>query len=126
MVIHMQDLTVDMVIALHAAIIARDGGDGRIISEANLHELVFRANLIPGLVDRASLALWSLVAYPAFREGNFRTAQKLAFEILAQEGYRIPGEDAAGLEHLIRGIDTFVVEPEDITAWLSTHARKEE
>ena len=122
----MQDLSVDQVIALHAAIIARDGGDGRIISEANLHELVFRANLTPDPVDRAALALWSLVAYPAFREGNCRTAQKLAIGILAQEGYRIAGEDAAELEHLVRGIATFVTEPEDITAWLKTHAGKEE
>ncbi len=122
----MQDLSVDQVIALHAAIIARDGGDGRIISEANLHELVFRANLTSGPVERAALALWSLVAYPVFREGNHRTAQKLAIEILAQEGYRIPGEDIAGLEDLARGIETFEVEPEDITAWLSIHAGKEE
>ncbi len=122
----MQDLSVDQVIALHAAIIARDGGDGRIISEANLHELVFRANLTPDPVDRAALVLWSLVAYPAFREGNCRTAEKLAIGILAQEGYRIPGGDRAGLGDLARGIDTFVVEPEDITAWLTTHAKKEE
>lgn len=122
----MQDLSVDQIIALHAAIIARDGGDGRIISEANLHELVFRANLTLNPVDRAALAFWSLVAYPAFREGNCRTARDLAIAILAQEGYHIAGEDAAGLEHLARGIDTFVAEPEDITAWLLAHARKEE
>lgn len=123
--IHMQDITVEQIVALHAAIIARDGGDDRIISEPNLHQLVFRANLTADPISRAALALFSLVAYPAFREGNQRAALELAARILDEEGYRIPKEEATEFARLADGIVSFTVEPEDVGAWLTAHTRKE-
>ena len=125
-IIHMQDLTVEQIVALHAAIIARDGGDNRIISEPNLHQLVFRANLIADPISRTALALFSLVAYPAFQEGNEKAAVELATWILTGEGYCIPREHAPELARLAEGILTFTVEPEDIGAWIAAHAKKEQ
>ena len=121
----MQDLTVDRIIAVHAAVIARDGGDNRIISEANLHELVFRANLLPDPIPRAALTLFSLVAYPAFREGNERIAQELAVRILEEGGYGVSIGNRGELSRLAEGVTAFTVEPEDIEAWFAAHARKE-
>jgi hypothetical protein len=123
--IHMQDLQTDQIIALHSAIIARDGGDNRIISEGNLHQLVFQANLIPETIQRAAAVFYSLVAYPAFREGNIRTAQELAARILAEGGYCIDVGDNPAIRHLADGILAFTTEPEDIGAWYLAHARKQ-
>jgi len=122
----MQDFTVEELVALHAGIIARDGGDNRIISEANLHQLVFHAYRIGDPVSRAALALFTLVAYPAFREGNERAALALATRILANEGYAIPDKDAADFGLLAEGVLAFSVEPEDIREWLTAHAKKEQ
>lgn len=119
----MQELTVEEIVALHAGIIARDGGDNRIISEANLHQLVFRANLIGDPLPRAALVLYSLVAYPAFREGNERAALALATRILANEGYTISAKDAADFGRLAEGVRAFTAEPEEIEAWLTVHAK---
>ncbi|MCK9579575.1 MAG: hypothetical protein M0Q92_03880 [Methanoregula sp.] len=120
----MQDLTVDRIIAVHAEVIARDGGDSRIISEANLHELVFRVNLLTDPIPRAALTLFSLVAYPAFREGNERIAQELAARILEEGRYVISIENSGELSRLAEGITAFTVEPEDIEAWFAAHAKK--
>ncbi len=121
----MQDLTVDGIVALHAAIIARDGGDSRIISEANLLQMVFRANLITDPLSRAALILYSLAAFPAFREGNRRIGQELAFRVLAEGGNTIPEKHAAELGRLADGVAAFTVGPEDIEAWLAAHANKQ-
>jgi len=88
----MEDLTVELVMAVHTRIIERDGGDSRIISEANLHQMVFRANLIPECIPRAAFIFYSLCAYPAFREGNSGTALAVTELVLASGGYRITGE----------------------------------
>ena len=66
----------------------------RIISEANLHQMVFRANLIPECVPRAAFIFYSLCAFPAFREGNFRTALAVTERVLETGGYRITGDKA--------------------------------
>jgi hypothetical protein len=121
----MQDLQVDQIIALHTAIIARDGGDNRIISEGNLYQLVFQANLIPETIPRAAAVFYSVIAYPAFREGNVRTAHELAARILAEGGYCIDNVHKPAIRHLADGILAFTTEPEDIEAWFVAHAQKQ-
>lgn len=119
----MEDLTVELVIAVHTRIMEREDGDSRIISEANLHQLVFRANLIPECVPRAAFIFYSLCAYPAFREGNSRTALALTERVLASGGYRMTGE-TTGIMALAEGILTFTAEPEEIEDWLSGNTEK--
>jgi hypothetical protein len=121
----MQDLAVDQIITLHSAIIARDGVDGRLLSEGNLHQLVFRANLIPDPVQRAAFAFYALIAYPAFREGNEAVARELAARILAGRGYRWNPDDNGDLALLAEGILAFTVELEDAGEWFRTHARNQ-
>jgi hypothetical protein len=121
----MQDLAVDPVITLHGAIIARDGGDGRHLSEGNLHQLVFRANLIPEPIPRAAFVFYALIAYPAFREGNEAVARELAAQILEGGGYRWDTDDNGELAMLGEGILAFTVELEDAGAWFQAHARKQ-
>jgi prophage maintenance system killer protein len=120
----MQDIRVDQVIAVHAAIIEREGGDNRLLSEGNLHQMVFRANLIHDAVPRAAFVLYSTVAYPAFREGNSRLARKLATQILADGGYGIDPADEEQIDRLEEGILSFTTELQDIGDWLTRHARK--
>lgn len=120
----MQDLAVDRIIFLHRAIIERNGGDGRLLSEGNLHQLVFRANLIPGPIPRAAFAFYSLIAYPAFREGNEQTARELADHILDDGGLYIDPDDDEILTRLGEGIIAFTVEPEDTEAWFRAHVKK--
>lgn len=121
----MQDLTVDRIIAVHAAIIGRDGGDSRIISEANLHQMVFRVNLLSDPFRRAALALYSLAAYPTFREGNIQTGEELAEVILKDGGCTLDPVDRESYRQLAEGVVSFTVEVEEIEAWLRTHARKD-
>jgi prophage maintenance system killer protein len=119
----MEDLRVEQVEAVHRRIIEERNGDSRIISEANLHQMVFSANLIREVVPRGAFIFYSLCAYPAFRQGNFRTALALTERVLKAEGYRITG-DMAGIIALAEGIRGFTTEPEEIEHWLSNNIEK--
>jgi prophage maintenance system killer protein len=117
----MTPLTVDLIIEIHAGVIAEDGGDARVLSEAGLHQMVFLANSIPDVYRRAAFALYSLCAYPPFRDGNERTAQSVAELVLGQENLHIaPGDDC--MFPLITGIAAYTVEPEDIERVLRDRA----
>jgi prophage maintenance system killer protein len=120
----MDDLSVGQIITLHDGISARNGGDPRLISEGNLHQVVFHANLIPAVVPRAAFVFYSLIAYPAFREGNGTTARELSTRILEHGGYEIGVADREELTRLELGINAFTVEPEEIEDWFGSHARK--
>ena len=120
---YMEDLTVEQVEKVHTGIIAGERGDCRILSEANLHQLAFRANLIPECVPRAAFIFYSLCAYPAFREGNARTAVAVTEQVLASGGYRITG-DKAGIMALAEGILAFTTEPEEIEHWLCNNIQE--
>jgi len=119
----MQDITLETIYALHDRIMAECGGDGRVLSEANLHQLVFRANLTHDVHERAALVFYSLCAFPAFRGGNRRTARRLAETILASGGHRVDlsCEELGGL---VQGIDAFAVETDDVEQFLRVHSRK--
>ena len=120
---HMEDLTVEQVMVIHNRIIMREKGDCRVLSEANLHQLVFRANLIPECVPRAASIFYSLCAYPAFREGNTGTALTVTEQVLASGGYQISGE-TAGIMALAEGIIAFTTEPEEIEQWICDNVRE--
>jgi len=119
----MQEITLETITGLHDRILVKEGEDLRIISEGNLHQLVFQANLAEDPVLRAATAFWLLCAYPAFREGNRRTAFRLTEEILASGGYRaeLPCEE---MRALAKGIDAFTVEIDDVARVLQGHSKK--
>jgi prophage maintenance system killer protein len=119
----MEDLTVDLVKAIHTRIMAEERGDFRLISEANLQQMVFHANLIPDCVPRAAFVFYSLCAYPAFREGNSATALAATEQVLATGGYRITGK-RDGVMVLAEGILAFTTEPEEIEQWLNNNVEK--
>ena len=119
----MNDLTVEQIIAIHDAIMVKDGGDARLLSEPNLHQFVFSANLIPDACCRAALALFFLCAYPVFRDGNKRAAHALASMILGNEGYCLAPDDER-VAGLFAGVASYTLEPEDIEAWLRSHVTK--
>jgi prophage maintenance system killer protein len=118
----MEDLTVGQVEAIHHRIMMAKKGDCRVLSEANLHQLVFRANLIPECVPRAAFIFYSLCAYPAFREGNTGTSLAVMEQALGSGGYRLTG-DKAGILALAEGIRAFTTEPEEIEQWLGNNIR---
>jgi prophage maintenance system killer protein len=113
----MEDLTVEQVKAIHNRVMVEEKGDCRILSEANLHQMVFHANLIPDCVQRAAFIFYSHCAYPAFREGNSAAALATTEQVLATGGYRIKGK-RAGIMVLAEGILAFTTEPEEIEQWL--------
>lgn len=119
----MDKLTVEQVIAFHAQVMETDGGDDRLLSEANLHQMVFLANRIDDIYQRAALALFSLVAYPAFRDGNNRTAGLVAQMILSENGC-IPEDSGDEIADVMQGIVSFKVEQEDVEEWLRSHYKK--
>lgn len=119
----MEDLRVEVVETVHRRIIEEGKGDNRIISEANLHQMVFSANLIREVVPRGAFIFYSLCAYPVFRQGNFRTALALTERVFETEGYLITG-DKAGLNALAEGIRGFTTEPEEIEQWLYNNIQK--
>jgi prophage maintenance system killer protein len=119
----MENLTVGQVEAIHTGIMAEETGDCRILSEANLHQLVFHANLIPECVPRAAFIFYYLCAYPAFREGNIRTALAVTEHALASGGYRLTGEKA-GIMAFAGGILAFTIEPEEIEQWLGDNIKR--
>jgi len=118
----MDELTVDRIIAVHDTLLAGTRDDARLLSEPNLHQLAFRVNLEPDLRKKATLILFSLCAYPAFRDGNKRTATKLAAEILQETGYTLDPTDPE-LIRLLAGIAAFTTEPEDIEKWLGKNGK---
>jgi len=122
-ILNMEDLTVDLVMAIHTRIVTDNGFDSRILSEACLHQLVFQANLFPEIMPRAAFIFYSLCAFPAFREGNRETAHMVAQEILASCGFHIYGETAE-IMALSDGIREYRTEPEDVEAWFGSNVRK--
>ena len=118
----MEDINVEQVIAFHQLVMKRGGGDTRILSEAHLHQMVFSANRIDGLYQKAAFAFFSLVAYPAFREGNSRTARLVTMMILNGSGYTLKDDD--DMTSLVKGIRSFNVEQAEIEEWLFSHAIK--
>ena len=119
----MDDLTVEQVIAFHKQVMKTYGGDDRLLSEANLHQIVFSVNRIESVQKRAALAFFSLVAYPAFRDGNSCTAVLVAEMILFNNGYTLEGGDDE-MTTLVQGILSFTVEQEDVEEWLRSHYKK--
>lgn len=119
----MDDLTIEAVEQIHRNLTETDKGDTRIISEANIVQGVFHANLINQVIPRAAFVFYWLCAFPAFREGNERTALAMTEQILADGDYRITG-DTGELMALAQGIREFSAEPEDIERWLDTNTRK--
>jgi hypothetical protein len=113
----MEDLTVGQVVEIHSRIMAGGGGGCRVLSEANIHQMVFQANLIPECVPRAAFVFYSLCAYPAFREGNCPSALALTEQVLTSGGFRLCGEKA-GILALAEAIPAFTAEPEDVEQWL--------
>jgi prophage maintenance system killer protein len=109
----MQDMSLELIVSLHREVLADTQADLRIVSEGNLHQLVFQANLTDDPFSRAAKAFWSLCAYPSFRQGNRRTAHRLAEEILGSGGYRMT-LPCTEIRELVQGIDAFTVETEDI------------
>ncbi len=120
----MKDLQADEIIALHRARAGREGFDSRVISEANLLQLVFLANRIEEVVPRAAFTFFTLVAYPVFREGNETTAMELSLAVLDGEQYGIDPADTGDLAILAAKITAFAAEPEDAGAWFAAHARR--
>lgn len=118
----MADLTASDIRKVHDRIMGPEG-DHRILSEPGLEELVFRANLVPDAIQKAALVLYSLRAYPVFREGNNETAIDLCAQVLAADSIRISGE-IKELAELADGVDSFTVEPEDIGNWLMQNTEK--
>ena len=117
----MNPLAVDLITRIHAGVIAQDDEDARVLSEAALHQMIFLANIIPDVYRRAAFVLYSLCAYPPFRDGNERTAQSVAELVLGQENLHITqGDDC--IIPLIAGIAASTVEPEDIERVLRDHA----
>ena len=119
----MQNLTVEQVKAIHNRVMVEEKGDCRVLSAANLHQMVFHANLIPDCVPRAAFIFYSLCAYPAFREGNSAAALAATEQVLATGGYRITGE-MAGIMVLAEGILAFTTEPEEIEQWLYNNVQE--
>jgi prophage maintenance system killer protein len=119
----MEDLSVEEIEAVHHRIMMAERGDCRILSEANLHQMVFRANLIPDCVPRAAFIFYSLCAYPAFREGNTETALAMTEQVLKSGGYRITGEKTR-IVALTEGILAFTTEPEEIEQWFCDNVRE--
>jgi prophage maintenance system killer protein len=119
----MDDLTPEQVNAFHEQVIKANGGDGRLLSEASLHQMVFSANRIDDVHKRAALAFFILVAYPAFREGNNHTAQRVADMILNDNGYTLD-EGEYEMAYLVQGVALFTVEQADIEEWLRSHYKK--
>ena len=113
----MDDITVEQVITLHRCVMKIDGGDDRLLSEASLHQMVFSANRIEECYSRAGFAFFSLVAYPAFREGNSHTARLVAETILNQNGFTL-GEDTERMDTLVKGIEMFTAEQADVEVWI--------
>jgi len=120
---HMDMLTVEQVITFHKQVMKTDGGDDRLLSEANLHQIVFSVNRIESVHKRAALAFFSLIAYPAFRDGNSCTAVLVAEMILLKNGYKLEDNDA-DMTTLVKGIASFTVEQEDVEEWLRSHYKK--
>ena len=119
----MDMLTVEQVIAFHKQVMKTVGGDDRLLSEANLHQIVFSVNRIESVLKRAALAFFSLCAYPAFRDGNSCTARLVAEMILFNNGYK-PEDNDADMTALVQGILSFTIEQEDVEAWLRSHYKK--
>jgi prophage maintenance system killer protein len=119
----MDDLTVEDIIVTHSHLIAREGGDARVLSEAGLHQLVFHVNMSSDLFHKAAFVLFSFSAYPPFREGNMQTALCIINKILSAGDWRIDTGNRE-LPVLVKGVESCSLEIEDLEEWMHRHAQK--
>lgn len=118
----MNELTVDGIIEIHTNVLSA-GEDDRILSETNLHQLVFLIAREDDPVLRASLGAFYPVAYPPFREGNVRTACRMTRGILEADGYRLEGEER-DLFALLQGVKDLNADIEDVRNWIEGNISK--
>jgi prophage maintenance system killer protein len=119
----MADLTVDAIIAIHSRLIAQENGDARLLSEANLHQLVFQVNISGDIFYKAAFVLFSFCAYPPFREGNVQTAFCIINKILDDEDYQVE-QDTTEIAALVLGVESFTLEIEDLEDWMHRNVHK--
>lgn len=116
----MPAITVEDIIKAHDLVTKETADDTRMISEAGLHEMVFLACRIEDPHRQAACILFSVCAYPPFRDGNKRTAIMIADDILSAAGLCRKAGDGEIFE-LMRGVAAFTVEQDDIETWLREH-----
>jgi len=116
----MPAITVEDIIKVHDLVTEGTADDTRLTSEAGLHEIVFLASRIEDPHLQAACIIFSICAYPPFRDGNKRTAIRIADDILSAAGLcRKAGDDE--IFDLMRGVAAFTVEQDDIKTWLREH-----
>jgi death-on-curing protein len=122
-------LTVEEVLLLHARLIQRTGGSGRVRDMGLLESALARPqatfggeDLYPGLWDKAAALMHSLVKNHPFVDGNKRTALTATGLFLELNGYTLTASNEEALDW-VRQAAVGEIAVESMAAWLESHCR---
>ena len=128
----MEYLTVAEVLLLHARLIQRTGGSGRVLDVGRLESALARPQatfggeeLYPDLWAKAAALMHSLISNHPFVDGNKRTALTATGIFLELNGWMLIASNEQALD-FVRSAVSEKLGVEEIAAWLQAHSQTED
>jgi death-on-curing protein len=123
-------ITLEDLVFIHSAAIARYGGASGIRDAGSLEAAVSRPyasfsgqEMFPGPFANAAALMESIIQRHPFVDGNKRTGAASAVYLLRRLGYRLTGVTNADLVELALSVASHRMSVEELGAWFEDHAK---
>ena len=123
-------ITLEDLVFIHSAAIARNGGASGIRDAGSLEAVVSRPyasfsgqEMFPGPFAKAAALMESIIQRHPFVDGNKRTGAASAVYLLRTLGYRLTGVTNTDLVDLVLSLASRRMSVEELAAWFEDHAK---
>lgn len=123
-------ITLEDLVFIHSAAIARYGGASGIRDAGSLEAVVSRPyasfsgqEMFPGPFAKAAALMESIIQRHPFVDGNKRTGAASAVYLLRTLGYRLTGVTNTDLVDLVLSLASRRMSVEELAAWFEDHAK---
>jgi death-on-curing protein len=123
-------ITLEDLVFIHSAAIARYGGASGIRDAGSLEAAVSRPyasfsgqEMFPGPFAKAAALMESIIQRHPFVDGNKRTGAASAVYLLRTLGYRLTGVTNTDLVDLVLSLASRRMSVEELAAWFEDHAK---
>lgn len=122
-------VTLEDLVFIHSAAIARYGGASGIRDAGSLEAAALRPDpsfdgqeMFPGPFAKTAALMESVIQRHPFVDGNKRTGTASAVYLLRRHGYRLTGVTSTDLVDLALSVATHRMNVEELGAWFEDHA----
>ena len=123
-------ITLEDLVFIHSAAIARYGGASGIRDAGSLEAVVSRPyasfsgqEMFPGPFAKAAALMESIIQRHPFVDGNKRTGAASGVYLLRRLGYRLTGVTNTDLVDLVLSLASRRMSVEELAAWFEDHAK---